>query len=310
MATGRPWGRRGRRWQAALAVTRTSAFENYEKRKQMSAVRTAILLGPLEGLGPGGARAVREVLGNGCNGSWVLPVDWRHRRVWSAFVPVQAALMVATLMTPASQDYHFSFSLIVLGDQRVGKSQLIACTLPEEAAPETAELGADHGVLCKTHTYESRGARYQIHMWEVPGAPRHLKTADRYASVAAGVLLVFDLTRRATFERASLWLDAVEASSPELPRVLVGNKSDGETQVTAEEAVALAQKHGCKYFETSAIRNEQVPEAFSSLIARVVAQIPNPPEPSLLLRKRIQIGKALADNKSFRAALFDYSPKV
>ena len=68
---------------------------------------------------------------------------------------------------------------------------------------------------------------------------------------------------------------------------------------------ALAQKHACKYFETSAIRNDQVPEAFSSLIARIVAQIPNPPEPSLLLRKRIQIGKSLAENKSFRAALFD-----
>lgn len=48
-------------------------------------------------------------------------------------------------------------------------------------------------------------------------------------------------------------------------------------------------------------------EAFSSLIARIVAQIPNPPEPSLLLRKRIQIGKSLAENKSFRAALFDMS---
>jgi hypothetical protein len=98
--------------------------------------------------------------------------------------------------------------------------------------------------------------------------------------------------------------------------------------------VELAQKHGCKYFETSAIRNDQVPEAFSSLIARIVAQIPNPPEPSLLLRKRIQstrdvairrphlwlpllphdgpcfrargaVGKSLAENKSFRAALFD-----
>ena len=49
----------------------------------------------------------------------------------------------------------------------------------------------------------------------------------------------------------------------------------------------------------------QVSEAFSSLIARIVAQIPNPPEPSLLLRKRIKIGKQLAENKSFRAALFD-----
>ncbi len=205
----------------------------------------------------------------------------------------------------SSDDYHFSFSLTVLGEARTGKSTLVACTLPEDADEAPAEPGVDHGIKCKAHTYESRGARYQILMWEVPGAPRYLDTAPRYASMAAGLLLVFDLTRRATFDRIPTWLEAVEASSPELPRILVGNKSDGETQVSAEEAVALAQKHGCKYFETSAVRNEQVAEAFSSLIARIVAQIPNPPEPSLLLRKRIQIGKSLAENKSFRAALFD-----
>ena len=217
--------------------------------------------------------------------------------------PVQSAT--------TDSDFHFSFSLAVLGEARTGKSKLINCTLPEAAGNEdeagTAEVGVDHGVRCKAHTYESRGARYQILMWEVPGAPRYLDTAARYSSMAAGLLLVFDLTRRSTFERIPMWLEAVEASSPELPRVLVGNKSDGETQVSAEEAVALAQQHGCKYFETSAIRNDQVPEAFSSLIARIVAQIPNPPEPSLLLRKRIQIGKSLAENKSFRAALFDMS---
>ena len=76
-------------------------------------------------------------------------------------------------------------------------------------------------------------------------------------------------------------------------------------QVAAAEALAFAQKHNCKYFEAVALSNEQVSEAFSSLIARIVAQIPNPPEPSLLLRKRIKIGKQLAENKSFRAALFD-----
>ena len=99
----------------------------------------------------------------------------------------------------ASQDYHFSFSLVVLGDQRVGKSQLISCTLPDElaSAADPQDLGSDHGVQCKSHTYESRGARYQILMWEVPGAPRHLQEADRYASMAAGVLLVFDLTHGA-----------------------------------------------------------------------------------------------------------------
>lgn len=205
-----------------------------------------------------------------------------------------------------STDFHFSFSIAVLGEARTGKSKLISCTLPDAGEEEEQQQpGVDHGIKCRAHTYESRGARYQILMWEVPGAPRYLESAPRYASMAAGLLLVFDLTRRSTFERVPLWLEAVEATSPELPRVLVGNKADGETQVSAEEAVALAQKHGCKYFETSAVRNEQVPEAFSSLIARIVAQIPNPPEPSLLLRKRIQIGKSLAENKSFRAALFD-----
>ncbi|KAL1510187.1 hypothetical protein AB1Y20_003850 [Prymnesium parvum] len=208
----------------------------------------------------------------------------------------------------AHENFHFSFSLVVLGEARVGKSSLISCTLPDGSEPQkegAPSSGNAHGVKCKVHTYESRGARYQILMWEVPGAPRYIDTAARYASMAAGLLLVFDLTRRSTFERVSAWLEAVESSSPDLPRVLVGNKADGDAEVRAEEAVAVAQKHGCKYFETSATHNEQVPEAFSSLIARIVALIPNPPEPSLLMRKRIQIGKALAENKSFRAALFD-----
>ena len=207
--------------------------------------------------------------------------------------------------------YHFSFSLAIIGDKRVGKSKLIECTVPDidgDSDTQKTELGVAHGIKCRAHTYESRGARYQILMWDVPGAPHDIDMAPRYASMAAGLMLVFDLTRRSTFDRIPLWLESVEVGSPDLPRVLVGNKSDGETQVTAEEAVALAQQYNCKYFEASAIRNDQVPEAFSSLIARIVAQIPNPPEPSLLLRKRIQIGKALAENKSFRAALFDLSP--
>ena len=211
------------------------------------------------------------------------------------------------LLSPNTDDYHFSFSLAVLGESAVGKSRLIQCTLPTPQDAEAVETdpAVDHGVRCRSHTYESRGARYQILMWEVPGATRYLDSAARYATMAAGLLLVFDLTRRATFERLPLWLEQAEASSPGLPRIIIGNKADGEPQVTAAEALAFAQQHNCKYFEAVAQRNEQVSEAFSSLIARIVAQIPNPPEPSLLLRKRIKIGRQLAENKSFRAALYD-----
>uniref|UniRef100_A0A7S0L5P4 GTP-binding protein n=1 Tax=Coccolithus braarudii TaxID=221442 RepID=A0A7S0L5P4_9EUKA len=206
-----------------------------------------------------------------------------------------------------ADSYHFSFSLLVVGETSVGKSQLIACTLPEGPLKTVAprDVVADEGVQCKPHVYESRGARYQILMWEVPGAPRYVSTVPRYAAISAGLVLVFDVSRRATFDRVIKWLEAADATSPDMPKVLVGNKSDLPAEVIAEEAIELAQTHDCKYFETCATSNEQVPEAFSSLIALIVGQIPNPPEPSLLLRKRIQIGKQLAENKSFRAALFD-----
>jgi len=210
------------------------------------------------------------------------------------------------LLHGLGDSYHFSFSLCILGESGTGKSQLVSCTLPEP--PQVAESGdsiADHGIRTRAHTYESRGARYQILMWEVPGAPRYQGVAARYASMAAGLIIVFDRSRRATFDRVPLWLKAVEGSSPGLPMVLVGNKSDLTEEVSSAEAGLLAQQLGCEYFETCATKNQMVPEAFSTVIAKVVAQIPNPPEPSLLLKKRVQIGKQLVENKAFRAALFD-----
>ena len=138
----------------------------------------------------------------------------------------------------------------------------------------------------------------------MPGAPRNANASARYATMAAGVLLVFDLTRRSTFERLPELMRDIEEANPGLPVVLVGNKADGEVAVRSQEASIFAEKNGVKYFETVAVRNEQVSEAFSSLIAEIIAKIPTPPEPSLLLRRRIQIGRQLAENQAFRSALF------
>ena len=172
---------------------------------------------------------------------------------------------------PTDDSFHFSFSLAVFGDERVGKSKLISCTLPDGAEDPPTEPGVDHGVKCKAHTYESRGARYQILMWEVPGAPCYLAAAPRYASMAAGLLLVFDLTRRSTFERISLWLEAVETASPELPRVLVGNKSDLEhlRVVQTSDATKYAETEGLSYIETSALQGSGVIDVFRTVLTEI-----------------------------------------
>lgn len=206
----------------------------------------------------------------------------------------------------------FAFDLVVMGDTGVGKSLLVDCTQPVSAA---AAPGAEphFGLHSKVHTYESLGALYRVQMWEVPGAPRHLHGAPRYASLAAGVALVFDVNRRPTFERVALWLDAASSAGAQLPMVLIGNKADAPaaaSRVGVDEAEDFAAQHGMRYFETSALANYGVTEAFSALMAAVIALIPDPPEPSLLVRSRIQIGRKLADNRAFRAALFDVPPTV
>ena len=146
------------------------------------------------------------------------------------------------------ENFHFSFSLAVLGEAAVGKSRMIRCTLPPpHDDDEEQDPAIDHGVRCRSHTYESRGARYQILMWEVPGAARYLESATRYATMAAGVLLVFDLTRRSTFQRLPLWLEqarrppAARAEPPRRPQRMfvlctdeIANTALGDREVVEE----------------------------------------------------------------------------
>jgi GTPase SAR1 family protein len=89
-----------------------------------------------------------------------------------------------------------------------------------------------------------------------------------------GFLLVFDLSNRETFESVKNHRDnvlRVKAEDPNLPIILIGNKSDLQSQrkISQEEAVALAQKWNIEYIETSAKTRENVDKAFSEIFVKI-----------------------------------------
>ena len=96
------------------------------------------------------------------------------------------------------------------------------------------------------------------------------------ANVCIGALLVFDVTRRESFEGLPAWLAEVDhyASSSRVTRLLVGHKADageaGEAgarrAVSAEEAAAFAAAHSMTYVEASAKSAAGVQEAFGALV--------------------------------------------
>ncbi|XP_004694729.1 PREDICTED: ras-related protein Rab-2B isoform X2 [Condylura cristata] len=93
---------------------------------------------------------------------------------------------------------------------------------------------------------------------------------------AAGALLVYDITRRETFNHLTSWLeDARQHSSSNMVIMLIGNKSDLESRrdVRREEGEAFAREHGLIFMETSAKTACNVEEAFINTAKEIYRKI-------------------------------------
>lgn len=85
-------------------------------------------------------------------------------------------------------------------------------------------------------------------------------------------MLIYDITRRTTFENIKKWLfELREFANPDTVVVLVGNKSDlrQSREVEEEEGKSLAESEGLCFLETSALENVNVEEAFLVMIKRI-----------------------------------------
>ena len=91
---------------------------------------------------------------------------------------------------------------------------------------------------------------------------------------ANGALLVFDLTKPATFDSVDKWRsDVVKVLGKEIPFVLIGNKKDliidMDRVMDPKLSEDYAKEKNSIYIETSAKTGEQVEDAFLALGRRM-----------------------------------------
>ncbi|NWX52494.1 RAB42 protein, partial [Steatornis caripensis] len=165
---------------------------------------------------------------------------------------------------------HYQFRIIVLGDAAVGKSSLLRCFAegPGTGGVGTATPCPTVGVEFYSRTVPLPPAgRAKLQLWDTAGQERFRSITRSFYRSAAGVLLVFDITNRASFEHIPEWYR--EAAGDRPPAfVLVGHKCDlaAERAVSAEEAGHLATTLGMAFVETSACSNLNVELAFQTLV--------------------------------------------
>ncbi|KAJ8611646.1 hypothetical protein CTAYLR_007878 [Chrysophaeum taylorii] len=165
----------------------------------------------------------------------------------------------------ASNEYDFLFKILMIGDSGCGKSSLLLRWADHEFK---SEFICTIGVDFKIRTMDLEGKIAKLQIWDTAGQERFKTITNSYYHGAQGVMIVFDLTSHDSFEHVSAWLSEVQRHSPKTVRVMLcGNKSDlaSRREVTVEEAVEFADRHGLHYIETSAKLDHNVHSAFTKM---------------------------------------------
>jgi small GTP-binding protein len=176
-------------------------------------------------------------------------------------------------MEPESKTYKFKICLV--GEEAVGKTSLIhrfvsgafdesyIRTLGAVVSKKTVKLG----------TMDDKPVTVDMVILDIMGKRTFLQLfKEAYFHGAKGILAVFDVTRKASLQDLTKWIDGVRDSVGPIPVYTLGNKMDllGRREVTEQEAADTLRLYETPILYTSAKTGENVEQAFQSLAKTIV----------------------------------------
>jgi Ras-related protein Rab-11B len=176
-------------------------------------------------------------------------------------------------MIDNDEEYDMILKILIIGDSGVGKSNLLLRYVKNEFSPDLrSTVGVEFGY--KMLKIDDLDIKAQI--WDTAGQERYKAITSAYYKGAKGVLIVYDITRKQSYENLENWLNDFKMKSDENASiVIIGNKSDliEKREIDTEEAKNFASLHNLAFFETSAKENENVDKAFYDLVSQIVKNI-------------------------------------
>jgi len=177
--------------------------------------------------------------------------------------------------------------VITLGPPAAGKTCIILKSVNSGFALPDGYM-CTLGVDFKVKTMEFEGIPVKLHIWDTAGQERFLHINRMYYRDTHGVILVFDVTDRHSFESIrTFWEDfKMYEGSQTIAKVLVGNKVDLERKVSQAEGEGLARELGVPYLESSAKSGMGIAGIFERLMENM--KMPEEGEGVTKLKKDIE----------------------
>ncbi|XP_033126551.1 ras-related protein Rab-31-like [Anneissia japonica] len=174
--------------------------------------------------------------------------------------------------------------VVVLGQQGVGKTSIVVRYVGKIFSNAVAPtIGASYFTFKMTVD----NYRVKLQLWDTAGQERFRSMAPMYYRKTNAAFLVYDVTSYASFENIKTWVEELKMNvDSDIVMCVLGNKCDlkDARKVPKHEALNYAASIGALFFETSAMTNEGIQEAFLRMSLTLISLCETSPHCGLTIK--------------------------
>ena len=166
-----------------------------------------------------------------------------------------------------------SISIIFIGDSKVGKTSTIVRYSEKQFRTQISTIGIDKVIThMKIKDKNNKDIDLTVKLIDTAGQEKYRKITTNYYKNADGIILMFDVTDKQTFDSISIWNNEIQnKSKKDINVLIVGNKIDLENNrfMSKKEIEQQLSLKNFKYEEISAKDNnniEHIIENFAKIV--------------------------------------------
>ncbi|XP_060116944.1 ras-related protein Rab-26 [Heteronotia binoei] len=184
-------------------------------------------------------------------------------------------------LSSSGEFYDVAFKVMLVGDSGVGKTCLLVRF--KDGAFLAGSFISTVGIDFRNKVLNVDGVKVKLQIWDTAGQERFRSVTHAYYRDAHALLLLYDVTNRASFDNIQAWLTEIqEYAKQDVVLMLLGNKVDStqERVVKREDGEKLAKEYGVPFMETSAKSGLNVELAFTAIAKELKhrsMKLPNEP---------------------------------